>query len=579
MNSSEENCTKRSKTEQGKISYFSFLKPEYLIKSSPIEVRDKMIEQYLSLSKDERGMALNHITKYIKRSTFYYWVRRYKEQGKLIRKKRSDSGKRRKLVPEYVKQLAEALVISRPQYNIQRALDGIKALCAKGELFDPETGELCEEVSEYVLREHLNNSLVQDKWFFRWYPKSRRTLFASMSHSRGINPPNTVWMIDDHDQDLLVWSEDKEGKRRQIRPKVIRVLDPETNMIVGWSMTDDTYGSVEIKTAVLDAIIRTKTIPMQIYIECDKRMRESGLLDGAEWLGIKIIGTPYNPTAKTNVEHSFCNDRMELDANYSSYINNNTVNRPDDAHERVFHDYSEYLADYAAYVEHWNSTRLSIYRGKVKKTPIEMWNAWVKKGWNPKILPNHIIEKLPYRFSKRELRHVRAGRIQFTIDGEVFYYLGECLLGMPEGYPVHVRRKFGDLRDGYVYIGDNNIGKVFLQEKVGYGFEEYGQPEAIKLIQGFRLKRAKLLKVSDDAYPFIASYIRRIDELAKSKKDAKMIIPRKVIQFISEKESSAIEELEKHRKQEVQELQNESREEAKRSSNNLDDEIKKILNI
>jgi transposase len=554
--------------------------PDFFIKRTSGSMRDKLIETYLNLSRDEKSQVLNYIRQFMSERTWYSWVSRYRNRGHLKRKVRADRGKSRKELPTFMQELLQAILISHPQWNVQKAYEDMKLLAVNGELMDPETGEVYEDVSEYLVREWIKTSIVRDRWYFRWYPKRKRNLYTSMSHARGINPPNTVWMIDDHDQDVLVWGKDDDGKDRQIRPKVIRSLDPETNMIMGWCMTDKTYGSIEIKTAIIDGIIKHRCIPKQIYLECDKRMRESGLIEGLEKLGIEVIGTPYNPTAKVNVERSFGNDRMELDSKYDSYINHNTVERPDDADRRVFTNYEEYFQDYADYVEHWNTQRPSIFRGKIKMTPVDMWNAWIKRGWKPEMLPMSVIDHIPYWFGKKEVRVVQGGRVRFTIDGEQFYYLGECLMQLPNGTPVDIRRKFNDPREGYVYIGNENLGKIFLQEKIGYGFLEFSQPEAVRMVQGFNLMRTKLLKVNDEDYPFIKSYLNRIEELSKSQiKDATMLIPNKIIRFINEKTGSALEVSEKMRQEEVSVLKVKSGLTRKMDSkvNDLDDEISALL--
>ena len=554
--------------------------PDFFIKRISGSMRDKLIETYCTLDKAEKSQVLNYIRQFMSERTWYSWVSRYRKRGSLERKVRSDKGQNRKELPTFMQELLQAILISYPQWNIQKAYEDMKLLAENGELIDPETGEVYEEVSEYLIRQWLEGSLVRDRWYFRWYPKRRRNLYTSMSHARGINPPNTIWMIDDHDQDVLVWGKDQDGNDRQIRPKVMRVLDPETNMIMGWCMTDDTYGSVEIKTAIIDSILRHRCIPKQLYLECDKRMRESGIIEGLEKLGIDVIGTPYNPTAKVNVERSFGNDRMELDSKYDSYINHNTVVRPDEAEKRVFVSFDEYLQDYSDYVDHWNTQRLSIFRGKVKMTPVDMWNAWVNRGWNPTMLPNSVIEHIPYWFGKKEVRVVQGGRVRFTIDGEQFYYLGECLMQLPNGTPVDIRRKFNDPREGYAYIGEENLGKIFLQEKVGYGFLEYSQPEAVKMVQGFNLMRTKLLKVNEQDYPFIKSYLNRIEELSKSQTtDATMLIPNKVIKFISEQSGSALEVTERMREAEVSVIKVKSKltREMDGKVNSLDDDISEML--
>ncbi len=554
--------------------------PDFFIKRTSGSMRDKLIETYLNLSRDEKSQVLGYVRQFMSERTWYSWVSRYRNRGHLKRKVRADRGKSRKELPTFMQELLQAILISHPQWNVQKAYEDMKLLAVNGELMDPETGEVYEDVSEYLVREWIKTSIVRDRWYFRWYPKRKRNLYTSMSHARGINPPNTVWMIDDHDQDVLVWGKDDDGKDRQIRPKVIRSLDPETNMIMGWCMTDKTYGSIEIKTAIIDGIIKHRCIPKQIYLECDKRMRESGLIEGLEKLGIEVIGTPYNPTAKVNVERSFGNDRMELDSKYDSYINHNTVERPDDADRRVFLNFDEYLQDYADYVEHWNTQRPSIFRGKIKMTPVDMWNAWIKRGWKPEMLPMSVIDHIPYWFGKKEVRVVQGGRVRFTIDGEQFYYLGECLMQLPNGTPVDIRRKFNDPREGYVYIGNENLGKIFLQEKIGYGFLEFSQPEAVRMVQGFNLMRTKLLKVNDEDYPFIKSYLNRIEELSKSQiKDATMLIPNKIIRFINEKTGSALEVSEKMRQEEVSVLKVKSGLTRKMDSkvNDLDDEISALL--
>ncbi len=553
--------------------------PDFFIKRTSGSMRDKLIETYLNLSRDEKSQVLGYVRQFMSERTWYSWVSRYRNRGHLKRKVRADRGKSRKELPTFMQELLQAILISHPQWNVQKAYEDMKLLAVNGELMDPETGEVYEDVSEYLVREWLKTSIVRDRWYFRWYSKSRRNLYTSMSHARGINPPNTIWMIDDHDQDVLVWGKDEDGNDRQIRPKVMRMLDPETNMIMGFCMTDSTYGSVEIKTAILDSIIKHRCIPKQIYLECDKRMRESGIIEGLEKLGIEVIGTPYNPTAKVNVERSFGNDRMELDSKYDSYINHNTVERPDEAEKRVFVSFDEYLQDYTDYVEHWNTQRLSIFRGKVKMTPVDMWNAWIKRGWKPEMLPMSVIEHLPYWFGKKEVRVVQGGRVRFTIDGEQFYYLGECLMQLPNGTPVDIRRKFNDPREGYCYISNENLGKIQLQEKVGYGFLEYSQQEAVEMVKGFNLMRTKILKVNEEELPFIKSYLNRIEELSKSQiKDATMLIPNKIIKFINEKTGSALEVSEKMRAEDVKVLKVKSQlTRSLEKENDLDDEISAML--
>ncbi len=198
--------------------------PDFFIKRTSGSMRDKLIETYLNLSRDEKSQVLGYVRQFMSERTWYSWVSRYRNRGHLKRKVRADRGKSRKELPTFMQELLQAILISHPQWNVQKAYEDMKLLAVNGDLVDYYTGEVYEDVSEYLVREWIKTSIVRDRWYFRWYPKSRRNLYTSMSHARGINPPNTVWMIDDHDQDVLVWSKDKDGNDRQIRPKVICVV-------------------------------------------------------------------------------------------------------------------------------------------------------------------------------------------------------------------------------------------------------------------------------------------------------------------------------------------------------------------
>ena len=143
-----------------------------------------------------------------------------------------------------------------------------------------------------------------------------------------------------------------------------------------------------------------------------------------------------------------------------------------------------------------------------------------------------------------------------------------------------IRRKFNDPREGYCYIGNENLGKIAIQEKVGYGFLEYSQPEAVEMVKGFNLMRTRVLRVNEEELPFIKSYLKRIEELSKSDiKDATMLIPNKIIKFITEQTGSALEVTEKMRTEEVKVLKVKSQLTRKmdKNVNELDDEISLML--
>jgi hypothetical protein len=533
-----------------------------------------MIEYYLSLGKGERSEFISHVTRFVARGTFFRWLKKYRENGTIAAKERSDKGEKRKELPDEVCDVVRAFLISSPQWSVSEAIRKTRLIAERGNIID-DNGEVIDEISDYLVRRWVKRRPIHDMWFNRWYSKSNRGLYASVMHSRGINPPNTVWMVDDHDQDVLVWAKDKDGKMRQVRPKAIRVIDPETNMIMGSKLTDEHYGATEIKEAILDGIIKHRMIPEQIYLECDKRMREKGIRQGLEFMGVKIIGTPYNPTAKSNVERSFGNDRMELDCHFDSYINNNVVNRPDDAENRVRVDYDEYAEQYMQYVERWNNERLSIYRGKKKMTPVAMWNQWIEKGWKPTRISGDVIRHLPYWFGKVEERVVNGGMVRFTIDGEQFFYIGDCLLGLPNGFPVEIRRNFMDMQTGYVYCEGKRIGTCEIVEKLGYGFDEYSNQKVVEMIAKYRNKRAKLLKVSADEMPFIESWIAIAEKYQKEKHGGeKMLIPTAVVKFLHEQTGSALEAVEKAQKREIKELELDK---GIRAEGATDEEIRKMI--
>lgn len=488
-----------------------------------IKTRESLISAYLALpGKAQRAEFVDHIDKTIPRATFYRWVNKYKAKGKaaLAHKKRADAGDKRKELSPELQVIAEAYLMESGEFNVTEAIRRII------NVHD-------ETASDYLIRRWVKEAGIRDKWYNWWHKQKARTLFPSVHHGRGINPP-VIWYVDDHDQDCLVYSQDDEGNEIMIRPKTIRVLQPECNMIVGYSITDRAYGGREIKLAILNAIMKWKVIPEQIFIEADKRMQESGNLQGLEFLGIKVITVAYAPTNKLEVEASFKADRLELDATFRSYISNRPSNRPDKAELRIEYTFEEYCVKYNNFCEYWNFERLSVYRGKDKQTPVEMWNNWIKKGWNPKRIDKQLEHDLPFMFSKYETRVLCGGELTFTIDGIKQYYTGACLMSIPEGTEIGVRRNFLDPRYAYAYWGKKRLGTIELIERIGYGYGEYSNEATIQMIRNYKLLRKKYLAKTTDFSPYIESYIKYAEEKAKERKTDTILLPDKLIAFIRE---------------------------------------------
>jgi len=413
-------------------------------------------------------------------------------------------------------------------------------------------------ISAYLFKKWADANKVYDKWYHRTYSQRSRHLFPSSSHGRGLHPP-ILWMVDDHDQDVLVWMRDKYGNLRQGRPKVIRVLCPETNLIVGYHLTDSAYGSVEIKKAILNAIKNYGVLPKQIYLECDKRMRETGLVEGLTKLGIEIIGREYSPTQKANVEQSFRQDRMEFDKEFRSYISNNPINRPDKAHERVDTDFAEYCRLYEEYIQHWNTVRTSIFRGKIRKTPVEMWNAWVSGengvSWSPDRIHESAYADLPYWFSKRQTRSISGSRVRFTIgkddEREEYFFAGkrsydeygevvvdDCLIALGNRSRVDICLHFEDLRTGYVYKKGTEIklGEIEIMDKVGYGFGAYATKEVVDLVRKMSRMVKASLRIDKEKEAFYSHWLseaqRMADAASRSDVAEVMMLPCKVYKLL-----------------------------------------------
>jgi len=544
------------------------------------EVKKGLVSKYLLLkNKLQRGIFVQKVMeKYkIKRSTFYKWIEKYEIKGPnaLNRKTRKDRGKARKPLDIFIKKQVQVALLDSGEWNMSRAIAKIQSQIDEGlhdgHFMDAESGEVIRpKLDVRKITECINKTKTKDAWVRKWHSKDVRRQQPSVSHSRGITPPCKHWQIDDHDQDLLTWSLDKYGELHQIRPKVLKVLDPELNMIMGWCLTDGPYGSIEIKKAILHAITRNGVIPDQIYLECDKRMRERGMESGLEtFLGIQIYGTPYNSTAKASVEKSFNIDRLELDSEFESYISNNPINRPDGAEDRVFLDFSEYEKIYAEYVEWHNKVRTSVYRGNVRKTPVEMWNDWIEREWKPNCISDTDLEHLPYWMSKGEERTVRSGSVRFTIGGVPYNYVDilederHPLMSAPEGSKVTIRRHFENLKTGYVYIGEHPsqemVGRVQLLEKIGYGYGEFTETPVIDLINSMKKMVNKQLKALPEELHEMQAIFReaeaRMKDINRAKvADAKMVIPRNIIKFLPHHTSEPVMAFAKIQDRETAEL-------------------------
>ena len=515
---------------------------------------------YESLSQGERAHYTADLIKNlnVSRTTFFNRLKKYRIKGEkgLTHKGRNDKYMVRIHICPNLKKLIEYALYESGEWNVSAVIrkiqDGINVGGYKEIFINSDFPKL---PSDFSLRKWLSSTNIKDKWTYLWYNKRSRHLFQSVYHERGKRPPCTIWFVDDHDQDLLVWKDTAGGP--QIRPKALRVIDPETNMLMGWHLTNTSYGAKEIKKALLHAFFRHRVIPNQIYLECDRRMREEGILIGLEdILDIKIYGNPYSPTDKANVEKSFNIDRLELDSTFDSYISNNPINRPDGAADRVNIDFAEYNASYERYCNEWNTLRKIKYKGK-DMTPVEIWNAWSKgvyskgKPWHPTTIAEQDLEHFPYWFSKVEERTIRGGQVQFTINGEAFRYAdipGEnALMGFGNGRKVYIRRHFEDLKTGYVYEhpGKNArmIGKIQLIEGIGYGMNFEEDMPAIDYIRDIRVATRKGLKIDKDLQKEIQIHINRAESLIKADRSGRhenviMPVNNKIIAFLKHSEGN-----------------------------------------
>jgi hypothetical protein len=527
-------------------------------------------------SKFDRAKFVHRICEEltITTSCFYDWVKKYNKKGAdgLKHKVRSDKGTMRKKLNKITQKLVQYTLLDSAEWNISSAIRIIQRQIDEGihdDILGIKQPDERPKIQEYGVRRWIDTTKLKDQHARVWHAKSCRNLYQSVTHARGINPPCTIWQVDDHDQDLLVWIKDKHGDIKQGRPKAIRVIDPETNMLMGWCLTDRAYGSLEIKKAILHAITRTGVLPEQIFLEGDRRMQEKGILDGlTNFLRISIYSTKYNPTAKANVEKSFHADRLEFDSQYDSYISNNPQNRPDDADKRVYVDFSEYEKDYNEFCEHWNTMRKSKFNDKVYKTPVEMWNDWVNRGWAPNRITEDMLPHLPYWLGKAEIRTISASMVQFSINGEKFKYLDDldapCLLSLRDGFKVTIRRHFETLRTGYVYVGeypnDLMVGKIKIQEKIGYGYGEFADIEAIEYVKALR-KLTSSVKVDRIEHQMFSAYLKEAKAIIKDKDresacKVSMLIPNRIIKLLRHAVGEACEIRAKQDEQQLQEVMN-----------------------
>jgi transposase-like protein len=228
--------------------------------------REKMIQNYFKVKRlKNTHLAKRYIETLIEAgmvgsvATFYRWIKEYDNKGLsgIKRKKRKDSGIIRKPVDPEAKRLFAAYVLARGDWNVEFAIrDFNPELINKG--FEPLTRIQAERI--------IDERQLKDSWTINFKKGFSRNMMPSVIHQRGINPPNTIWQVDDHDQDLLVAYQGKEInlfkeaiigfeeyidkktgeiKNKVVRPKAIRVIDPNTNMIMGDFLTGDTYGSYD----------------------------------------------------------------------------------------------------------------------------------------------------------------------------------------------------------------------------------------------------------------------------------------------------------------------------------------------
>jgi hypothetical protein len=284
--------------------------------------------------------------------------------------------------------------------------------------------------------------------------------------------------------------------------------------------------------SIINAIRLTGTIPNQIYLERDKRMRESGLMDGLEALGVAVKGTPYNPTAKANVEQSFKQDRIHLDGNFKSYINNNPANRNDRAEEHIEFSLEDYRVEYNQFVKAWNHTK-KIKFLKTRKTPVGIWNWWAKeKGWKPTRLPQTQIDQLPYLFAKKEELTVRGGMIRKTVLGEYMYYTGKCLIDVPEGKKVIIKRNIEDQESAQVFYHNKYIGNIEIFKALGYGYGEYSSQKHIEEIMRLRNLKKRKLKESKEDVAYLDAYINKVLHNKPDVTEDKILVPTGILKIL-----------------------------------------------
>ena len=106
--------------------------PDFFIKRTSGSMRDKLIETYLNLSRDEKSQVLGYVRQFMSERTWYSWVSRYRNRGHLKRKVRADRGKSRKELPTFMQELLQAILISHPQWNVQKAYEDMKLLAVNG---------------------------------------------------------------------------------------------------------------------------------------------------------------------------------------------------------------------------------------------------------------------------------------------------------------------------------------------------------------------------------------------------------------------------------------------------------------
>ena len=531
------------------------------------EVRKKIIDLYhRQPGRFEKGAFMLHLADRLEvnKATIYGWIARFKDRGinALAHKTRSDNGTSRKALDECLKKVIKYQLLISGEWNVSFAIKQIRKYLKyecpeiKDMLIkiDPKKDADAElkrlqslTFTDYMVREWLVTTNIKDQHENKHRCMHNRHQFPSVRHDRRKSKPNVIWYIDDHDQDLLVEIVDIFGNVRYIRPKTIRVIDPATNQLKGWFMTDSAYGSVEIKKAIINAILwNNLEIPQQIYLECDKRMREGGILEALEnFLGIEIYGTPYNPTAKANVEKSFHIDRLHLDSTFTSYLSNNPLHRPDKAEKRVKVTFAQYKELYDGFCLIWNNVETSVYGGGVRMTPLQMYKKHLDAGWVPTTLSEKDIEHLPYWFGKKEEKTVDGTMIKFTIDKESYYYYDTedmpCLCQLRNKSKVTVRRHFEDLQTAYVYTGvypnEKWVGRIQVFESEEYGFGKYKKSDLIEAISRLRKMKQKELNIDNVEFRFFEKALRKASqsvvgmELEQAKRET-ILLPRTITKYI-----------------------------------------------